>query len=146
MTFRFRLLKKLRIICFASSYVFYFLFASIHGQQQALADEVLVAIEDTMVESHLGYLMKRLEPLDIQLMKKIRDYGPIYHKKVYEEFGQDLGKKVLTRLKSRGVISPVRDLQTGYSKYDMNEIGFEILKTLATKPEQSKDLRLKSAT
>ena len=107
--------------------------------RQALADEVLVAIEDTMVESHLGYLMKRLEPLDIQLMRKIRDYGPIYHKKVYEEFGQDLGKKVLTRLKSRGVISPVRDLQTGYSKYDMNEIGFEILKTLATKPELSKE-------
>jgi len=107
--------------------------------RQALADEVLVAIEDTMVETHLGYLMKRLDPLDYKLMKKIRDSGPVYHKQVYEDFGRDLGKKVLTRLKSRGVISPVRDLETGYSKYDMNDIGFEILKVLATKQQQSKD-------
>jgi len=107
--------------------------------RQALADEVLVAIEDTMVETHLGYLMKRLDPLDYQLMKRIRDSGPVYHKQVYEDFGRELGKKVLTRLKSRGVISPVRDLQTGYGKYDMNDIGFEILKVLATKQEQSKD-------
>lgn len=103
--------------------------------RQALADEVLVAIEDVMVETQLDYLMKRLEPLDYQLMKMIRDYGPVYHKKVYEEFGQDQGKKVLTRLKSRGVISPVRDPDSGYSKYDMNEIGFEILRA----QQQSKD-------
>jgi glutamate synthase domain-containing protein 1 len=45
----------------------------------------------------------------------------------------------LTRLKSRGVISPMIDPQTGYGKYDMNEIGYEILKTLATQDEKSKE-------
>jgi len=106
--------------------------------RQALADEVIVGIEDTMIETHLDHIMKRLDPLDIQLMKMIRDYGPTYHKKVYEELGHEQGKMVLTRLKSRGVISPVIDAQTGYGKYDMNEIGYEILKTLATKEEESK--------
>jgi len=108
-------------------------------QRQALADEVLISIEDTMIESHLTYVMKRLDPMDYRVMKMIRDTGPVYHRKVYEELGHDLGKQVLTRLKSRGVISPLRDRKTGYSKYDMNEIGFEILKTSATKPDQSKD-------
>jgi len=108
-------------------------FVEYDQMRQALADEVLISIEDTMVESHLNYLMKRLEAPDYQLMKLISDFGPVYHKKVYEEFGQELGKKILTRLKSRAIISPVRDPETGYSKYDMNEIGFEILKTLASK-------------
>jgi hypothetical protein len=43
------------------------------------------------------------------------------------------------RLKSRAIISPVRDLETGYGKYDLNEIGYEILKTLATKTEEAKE-------
>jgi len=98
--------------------------------RQALADEVLLSIEDTMVESQQEYLMRRLEPIDYQLMRRIKEKGPIYHDMVYAEFGKDLGKQVLTRLKSRGVITPVRDTTTGYSKYDMNMIGFEILKAL----------------
>jgi len=106
--------------------------------RQALADEVLLSIEDTMIETQLDYLMKRLEPVDYMFMKMIRDFGTVYHKKVYEEFGQEEGKKLLTRLKSRGIISPVRDPTTGYSKYDMNEIGFEILKAVESKPEDSK--------
>ena len=69
----------------------------------------------------------------------IWDYGPVYHKKVYEEFGQGLGKKIVTRLKSRGIISPVREPTTGYSKYDMNEIDFEVLKELEAKQKASKD-------
>lgn len=100
--------------------------------RQALADEVLVAIEDTMVESQLDYLMRRLEPVDYKLMHMIKDLGPIYHKKVYEEFGDKVGKKILTRLKSRAVITPVRDPTSGYSRYDLNDIGFEILKALDT--------------
>jgi len=107
--------------------------------RQALADEVIVGIEDTMIETHLDYIMKRMDPLDIQLMRMIRDYGPTYHKKVYEELGYEQGKMVLTRLKSRGVISPMIDAETGYGKYDMNEIGYEILKTLATQEEKSKE-------
>jgi len=107
--------------------------------RQALADEVLLSIEDTMIETHLDYLMKRLDPLDIQLMKMIRNYGPVYHKKVYEELGYEQGKLVLTRLKSRAIISPVRDLETGYGKYDLNEIGYEILKTLTTQTEEVKE-------
>jgi len=106
--------------------------------RQALADEVLVSIEDTMIESHLEYLIRRLEPVDYDLMKMIRTYGPIYHRKVYEEFGEELGKAILTRLKSRGIVSPIRDPETGYSKYDMNEIGFEILKVQETKQENTK--------
>jgi len=100
--------------------------------RQALADEVLVSIEDTIIESGLEYLMRKLEPINYQLMRIIKETGPIYHDRVYAEFGRDLGKKILTRLKSRAVISPVRDLGSGYSKYDMNEIGFEILKVLDT--------------
>lgn len=46
-------------------------------------------------------------------------------------------------MKSRGIISTVRDPSTGYSKYDMNDIGFEILKELENKPEKSKACMLK---
>jgi len=98
--------------------------------RQALADEVLVSIEDTQVESQLDYLIRRLEPIDYQLMRIIKETGPVYHDQVYAEFGKDAGKKILTRLKSRAIISPVRDPKSGYSKYDMNNIGFEILKVL----------------
>jgi len=117
-------------------------FVEYDEMRQALADEVLMSIEDTMIETHLDYVMKRLDPLDYDLMRMIRNYGPVYHRQVYEKFGQGEGKKVLTRLKSRGIISPVRDLQTGYSKYDMNEIGFEILKTSFTKTEESKESKI----
>jgi len=115
------------------------IFREYDQMRQALADEVLVSIEDTMIESGLDYLMRKLEPIDYQLMRIIKDTGPIYHHKVYAEFGKELGKKILTRLKSRAVISPVRDPNTGYSKYDMNEIGFEILKALdnGDTPKQS---------
>jgi len=106
------------------------IFREYDQMRQALADEVLVSIEDTMVESGLDYLMRKLEPMDYQLMRIIKESGPIYHDRVYAEFGRDLGKKILTRLKSRAVISPVRDPSTGYSRYDMYEIGFEILKAL----------------
>jgi len=106
------------------------IFREYDKMRQALADEVLVSIEDTMVESGLEYLMRKLEPIDYQLMRIIKETGPIYHDKVYAEFGKAMGKKLLTRLKSRGVISPVRDPTSGYSKYDMNTIGFEILKIL----------------
>ncbi len=105
------------------------IFREYDKMRQALADEVLVSIEDTMVESHLEYLMRRLEPIDIQLMRIIKELGPVYHDKVYAEFGKETGKKILTRLKSRAVINPVREA-SGYSKYDMNEIGFEVLKAL----------------
>jgi len=105
-------------------------FVEYDQMRQALADEVLLSIEDTMIESHLDYVMKRLNPLDIELMSMIRKEGQVYHRQVYENFGQQEGKLILTRLKSRGVISPVRDKATGYSKYDMNEIGFEILRVL----------------
>lgn len=115
------------------------IFIEYDQMRQALADEVLVAIEDTMVETHMGYLMKRLDTYDYAVMRMIRDFGPVYHKKVYEEFGRDLGKKVLTRLRSRGVISPVRDQVSGYSRYDMNMIGFEVLKAVEAKHAQSKD-------
>ena len=104
--------------------------------RQALADEVLIAIEDVVVETQLDYLMKRLDPMDYNLMRKIKDDGPLYHKQVYEEFGKELGKKIVTRLKSRGVISPVRDAETGYAKYDMNEIGFHILKVAEKKDKE----------
>ena len=105
-------------------------FVEYDQMRQALADEVLVSIEDTMVETQLDYLMRRLEPIDAQLMKTIKEHGPVNHDQVYKEFGKELGKKIVTRLKSRAIISPVRDSETGYSKYDMNDIGFEILKAL----------------
>lgn len=104
--------------------------------RQQLADEVLLAIENTIVDSHLTNVVRKLEPADYRLMETIKDYGPIYHQKVYDTFGKDLGKKVLTRLKSRGVISLMVDPKSGYSKYDLNEIGIQILRE-NHKPSQS---------
>lgn len=112
-------------------------FSEYEEMRQELADEVILSIEDTMVDTQLEYVMKRLDNTDIKLLKMILDYGPIYHDKVYSTFGKDLGKKMLTRLKTRNVISPVSDPKTGYRRYDLNELGVEILKAVTTKSTES---------
>lgn len=95
--------------------------------RQELADEVLLSIKDTLVDNDIERVTKKLAPSDLQLRQLIQDTGPVYYKKVYDDFGKPLGKKVLTRLKARGIISPMRD-SSGYTRYDMNEIGFEIIR------------------
>lgn len=95
--------------------------------RQQLADEVLLSIEDTMIDSHIDNVTRKLATSDLQLMQLIQDTGPVCYKKVYDDFGKPLGKKILTRLKSRGIISPLRD-RSGYTRYDVNEIGFEIIR------------------
>jgi hypothetical protein len=114
--------------------------------RQALADEVLLAIEDVVVETQLAYLIRRLDKYDLTVMQMIKDMGPVYHQKVYEQLGKDLGKKVLTRLKSRGIITTLTDRDSGYYRYDMNDIGFEILKELASQTTSidSKDSKISS--
>lgn len=94
-----------------------------------LADETIQRIEDTLVETHMGALVKRIQPMDVSLLKLIKQFGPVHTQQVLRELGDD-GKAAIIRMKARQLISPVR-VGHKYYKYDLNDLALELLKELA---------------
>lgn len=101
----------------------------------SLADEALVAIQDVMATTEVDAIMKRMQPMDLQLLTLIQDKGPIYAKVIQEELG-DEGKNSLTRMKARGLITPIK-VGEHYYKYDATDLGLTVLKE-ASNPERQK--------
>lgn len=86
-----------------------------------LADEVLQRIEDAISTTHLGTILKLCKQEDFNVLKLIDDIGPIHH-----EQAKELNKRVIVRLKSRGLIVPVHQGK-GYYKYDLTSLGKDAL-------------------
>lgn len=103
--------------------------------RMSLVDEVFVSIQDQMSEDTVGGLMKRIEPVDYQLLRLIKDVGPIHHHKLKDEFG-DLGKKALVRCKARGLVVPRRKSKA-YYVYDITDLALDLLKACEVKSSQS---------
>jgi len=101
----------------------------------SLVDEVFETITDSMVETTLDSIMKRLQPLDLQLIHLIKTYGPINHHKLKSELGNP-GLKALARCKGRGIIVPRRKSKA-YYVYDVTDFGLEVLKACETQPSQT---------
>ena len=100
----------------------------------SLVDEAFVNIQDQMSEDTMGGLMKRIQPIDLDLLRMIRKLGAIQHKKVTGSFGE-LGKISLTRCKARGLIVPQRK-SSAYYVYDITDLGLELLKTCESEPSK----------
>ncbi len=94
----------------------------------SLADEALIAIEDIMATTEVESITKRMQAMDTQLLMLIEDKGPIYSKIISDELGEE-GKKALTRMKARGLISPIK-VGEHYYRYDMTDLGLSVLHEL----------------
>lgn len=94
----------------------------------ALVDEMKQRIQDAIAESRTDQILKRLLDSDIKLLETIQVRGPTYYDKLCEEVGVD-SKDALTRCKARALIVPLRR-ESGYYKYDLTDLGYEILEAL----------------
>lgn len=101
-------------------------FKQYDAMRMGLADEVLQAVEDSLVETHMDMLIKRVQPIDLTLLKLIRGKGRVHSKTIDQELGLE-AKLALTRCKSRGLVVPIR-VGSHYYKYDITELGLELLK------------------
>lgn len=94
----------------------------------SLADEVLVSIKDVMAITEVSTIVKRIKPMDMNLLRMIDQKGPTYNKAIIAELGPE-GKQALVRLKARGLIVPRRESEH-YYKYDMTDLGVSVLEVL----------------
>lgn len=113
-------------------------------QRCSLADEVFVAIEDVMATTETEFIMKRLQPMDINLLQLIEKNGPIPSYSVPKELGKD-AKDAVVRLKARGLIVPKRTSTRHYS-YDTTDLGATILKVLREKKQEELEEKAKVAS
>jgi len=103
-------------------------FKTYDEMRQALADEVLVAIEDVIAETEVDTVLKRLQTSDVTFMKRILERGPISEYLLRKDMGSE-GRLIVTRLKARNLVIPVEVSKDNYS-YDLTDLGLEVLKTV----------------
>lgn len=105
--------------------------------RMSLADEVLQVVEDSLVDTHMDSLMKRVQATDLELLKLIRDRGMIHGHIVESESL----KSSLTRCKARGLVIPVR-VKGKYYKYDISDLGMELLNRKEQPEEKAKQYQV----
>jgi len=98
--------------------------------RMSLVDEVFVSMQDQMSEDTVAGVIKRMQPIDYNLLKLIKNVGPIHHRKLKDEFGEK-GKKALVRCKARGLIVPRRKGKA-YYVYDLTDVALDVLKEYET--------------
>jgi len=59
----------------------------------SLVDEMFVSIDDAMADTNLESLMRKIQPIDIKLLRLIKQHGPIHYHKLKSEFGEK-GKRL----------------------------------------------------
>jgi len=103
-------------------------FTQYDEMRTSLVSEVFVAIEDSMVEDSIEKLKKRVQPIDIQLIRLIKRFGPVYYHKIVKSLG-DEGKECLIRCKARSLITPLRQ-GSSYYKYDVTDLGLRLIQAV----------------
>lgn len=101
-----------------------------------LADEVLQVVEDSLVDTHMGSLLKRVNALDLQLLTLIKERGPT-RKSILPE---DL-KQCVVRCRGRGLITPQR-IGTNYYKYDLTDLGIQLLSEKSRLVDKTQEMRI----
>jgi len=99
----------------------------------SLVDEVFVSIGDAMAESSIEGLLKKVQPIDIQLLCLTEDLGPQHITKLKEKFGEAI-RDSITRCKARSLITPLRK-GPHYYVYDITNLGLDLLKQVETKEQ-----------
>jgi len=102
----------------------------------SLVDETFVSIGDAMTEGNIDYLMKRVQPIDIQLLRLIKDNGPQYPRKLLDAFGEQV-KESVVRCKARSLITPIRKSKNYYVN-DITGLGLDLLKAVEVKENVEK--------
>lgn len=90
----------------------------------SIADELDQQIDDVITESQTPMLLKRLQPIDIELMELIEARGQVGWEYLYAEC-QNKYHDALIRCKARSLVVPIRK-QTAYW-YDLTNFGYQIL-------------------
>jgi hypothetical protein len=98
-----------------------------------LADEVLQVVEDSLVDTHMDTLVKRVQPVDLDLLRFIQRRGLIHGKAITTP----KMKEALIRCKARGLVSPVR-VKGQYYKYDITPLGLTLLEEKEKPTEKMK--------
>jgi len=104
--------------------------------RMSLVDEVFVSMQDQMSEDTIGDLMRKIEPVDFQLLRLIKTVGPIHHHKLTDELGEG-DKEALVRCKARGLIVPQRK-STAYYTYDITGLALDLLKACEVRDHKAK--------
>lgn len=107
-------------------------FLAYDSMRMSLADETIQKMEDVIIDTELETLLRKIHPIDVELLKLITKLGPLHTSRVESELGQE-GKEAIVRLKSRQLIVPVR-VGYKYYKYDTTDLADELLKALARPP------------
>lgn len=98
-----------------------------------LADEVLQVVEDSLVDTHMDTLVRRVKPVDLDLLRLIQQRGLIHGKTITTPEM----KEALIRCKARGLVSPVH-IKGQYYKYDITNLGLTLLEEKKKPTEQMK--------
>lgn len=111
----------------------------------SLVDEVFEGIEEQMVEDSLSQILKRIEPIDVDLLKLIKKLGPIYDKKIKEELGSRY-RQAMIRCKNRSLVTPIRK-RGHYYHYDMTDLGWEVLSAIENpKTSEKSEISIQNIT
>jgi len=92
----------------------------------SVADELDQQVEDAMVDSIATTTLKRLQPIDVELMELLEAKGQISWDFFHEHYS-DRYQEALIRAKARNIVVPTRK-QTAYW-YDLTDFGYQTLQT-----------------
>lgn len=104
-------------------------FKSYDELRMSLADEKIQSVESKIVDTHLDSILKRVQPLHMQILRLIRSQGLVHRSKVVSDFG-DEAKDALTWLKSHQLVISTR-VGSHYYRLDVTDLGDTLLKTTA---------------
>ncbi len=110
-------------------------FQQYDDMRMSLADEILLKVEDQIVDTHLASLMRKVNPLDVQLLRLIELKGPVYKQQIVEELGEEQARNVIIRTKARQLINPIR-VGVNYYRYDYTDLGVQLLRAIEQKEEK----------
>jgi hypothetical protein len=101
----------------------------------SLADEVFQRIEDKLSNGAVAYTLKLLKPQDEALLRVLDSIGLASKEVLATELTQrqqEYNQEIMMRLKSRNLIISTR-MPSGRYKYDLTQLGRDILTTLDAK-------------
>jgi len=112
------------------------IFMQYDGLRMELADEVLQVVKDSLVDTHMPNLIRRVNALDIQLLRLIKEKGPVRKANLPDDL-----KPSVSRCRGRGLIIPMR-VGKNYYKYEVTDLGLELLAQKARSVDKTQEMRV----
>lgn len=78
------------------------------------------------MDEDVAYVLRRVLPSDIELLRLIVNNGPVWHGRIKRELGVEEGKNALLRSRVRELVRPIRH-SNGYYQYDVTDLGVRVL-------------------